>query len=73
MARKDITPVITHTEILARAIRCIDADINVWRQRFEGLPEEVVAERLAACTEELSKKREALLQLYYFETGVAYE
>lgn len=73
MAKKKAEPIITHTEILARAIRSIDADINVWRERFVGLPEEIVKEKLAVCTDELVTKRDALKTLYHMETGVEYE
>lgn len=72
MAKK-ATPVITYTEILCLAIRSIDAEIGNWRKRLEGLPDEIIRERLAACTDNLNEKRDALKTMYRIETGTDYE
>ena len=69
MARKNATPVLTHTEILCLAIRAIDADIGRWRERCEGLPEDVFERSVA----DLLAKRSALKDLYHVETGTEYD
>lgn len=63
------SPIITHVEILALAIRSIDADIQKWREKCEGLP----AEQFDKCTLELRQKRAALCNYYLIETGVEYD
>lgn len=69
MARKEAPrPIITHTEILARAIRSIDQDITDWRGRCEGLPEQYFKD----ATRELNAQREALCSMYRIETGTDY-
>lgn len=70
MARRQ-TPIITHTEILSRAIRSIDQEIGTWRDRCEGIPD---GERmLADATADLSVKLDALKEMYRIETGTDYE
>lgn len=70
MARKAAqSPIITHTEILALAIRSIDADIQKWRDKCEGLP----TEHFDRCTLELRQKRATLCNYYLIETGVEYD
>lgn len=69
MARQAIpVPTITHTEILARAIRSIELEIAGWREKCEGLPEKVFKD----ATANLFEKREALCTLYRIETGTDY-
>ena len=68
MAKK-ITPVITHTEILSRAIRSIEADLADWDTKGDGIPQAQRDAMLAAATKELREKLEALKLLYRIETG----
>lgn len=72
MAKKT-TPIITHTEILSRAIRSIEADIADWRKKCEGLPQAQKDAMEAIATEELREKLETLKTLYFIETGVELE
>lgn len=70
MATKNTVPVITHVEILARAIRTIDQEIEDWRSKCDKLPN---AEHLFTdATGELVKKRKALKEMYRIETGGEY-
>ena len=62
---------ITHTEILCLAIRCIDADINAWRDKIPDTPAGFIM--FCKITEESRAKRDHLLKLYEIETGTAYE
>ena len=71
MAKKT-TPIITHTEILARAIRTVDADIDEWRRRCAGFPQEERDALFSESTKELRGKLDALKQMYCFETGSEY-
>lgn len=61
--RKD-KPVITHTEILTRAMNNLEQEINDWRKRGEGC-ESMVGSVVAP----LEQKLEALHSLYEIETG----
>ena len=72
MAKKT-TPIITHTEILSRAIRSIEDDIAECRRRCEELPQHLRAQMLDASTKELVVKLTALRSLYLMETGVEWE
>lgn len=72
MAKK-ATPIITHTEILARAIRSIDTEIDKWRDCCKGLPKEQADSYFDASTRELRAKLETLKTLYRIETGADYE
>ena len=71
MAKKP-TPIITHTEIYARAIRTIEAELDEWRRRCAGFPQEERVQLYTASTEELHGKLEALQELYRIETGAEY-
>ena len=64
-------PIITYTEILGRAISSIEAEIEAWRIKCEGLqvPPEEKEKMLAASTKELRAKYDALQTLYRYETG----
>ena len=68
MAKKT-TPVITHTEILVRAIKSIEAEIDEWRERCNGLPKDEAIAYFNAATEELQEKRAALKSMYLIENG----
>lgn len=72
MAKKT-TPIITHTEILSRAIRSIEVDIADWRQKCDDFPQAQKDAMFAAATEELRAKLDALKTLYRIETGVDYD
>lgn len=72
MAKK-ATPIITHTEIYARAIKTIKAEIDEWRRRCAGFPQEEREKMFSAATEELRSKLEALKEMYRIETGADYE
>ena len=62
---------VTHTEILCLAIRCLDADIAVWREKAPDTPAGFAM--FCAATDEQRAKREQLLKLYEIETGERYE
>ena len=65
------TPIITHTEILSRAIWSIEQEIEKWRSRCDCLPD---GERIfATVTEELQAKLAAVKELYRIEIGIDYE
>ena len=66
-------PVITHTEILARAIRCVDEDLQKLEAIGSQIPEKDRAEWLDPQLAPLKEKREALKMLYRIETGVDYD
>lgn len=70
MAKKT-SPVITHTEILCLALRCLEHDIDQMRKRCEGIPGAEVA--LQHCIDEKAPKMEALRTLYRIETGTDYD
>lgn len=65
-------PVITHTEIYARAIRTIEAEIDEWRRRCAGFPQEEREKMFKAATEDLRIKLAALKEMYGIEAGVEY-
>lgn len=58
-------PIITYTEILARAIRTIEDEIAEWHNKGDNFPQELIAK----ATEEPRAKLEALKTLYRIETG----
>ena len=64
MANKT-TPIITHTEILSRAIRSLEDEIAEWNNKSDSIPQELIAQ----VTEEPRAKLEALKTLYRIETG----
>lgn len=68
MAKKT-NPIITHTEIINRAIQSIEAEIDEWRGRCKGLPKEQADTYFDATTKELREKLDALKTLYRIETG----
>ena len=72
MARKTI-PIITHTEILSRAIRSIEEEIAYWHSKCEAFPQEQRDKLFAASTMDLTEKLEALKNLYRIETGAEWE
>ena len=72
MAKKT-TPIITHTEILSRAISSIKAEIDEWRRLCAGFPQGEREKMFSAATEELREKLCALEAMYRIETGVEYE
>ena len=71
MAKKTI--IITHTEILSRAIRSIEADIADWRTKCESLPQDQKDAMFATATADLREKLDALKTLYRIETGAELE
>lgn len=72
MAKK-ATPIITHTEIVARAIRSIECDITARRSMCESFPKEQRDAMIAASTRELNEKLDALKAMYQIETGSGWE
>ena len=68
MAKKT-TPVITYSEILVRAIKSIEADIDDWREKFNGNPDVFMTGMFEIATAELREKLVALKTLYRIETG----
>lgn len=75
MAKKTpkTTPIITHTEILSRAIRSIEADIDEWRRQCESLPQPHKDGAFEISTKELRAKLDTLKTLYSIETGADYD
>ena len=69
---KQTTPIITHTEILSRAIRSIEDEISEYRHKCEGLPQDIREQMFNASTKELVMKQTALRTMYLFETGTEY-
>lgn len=68
MAKKP-TPIITHTEIINRAIHSIEDEIEGWRLQCKGLPQGKREEMFNAATAALRIKLETLKQMYTIETG----
>ena len=64
-----VTPIITYTEILARAIRSIEAEVAEWHSKGANLPQEFRDTMIATGTKELMVKLDALKTLYRIETG----
>ena len=58
-------PIITYTEILARAIRTLEDEIAEWQNKSDNFPQELIDK----ATEEPRAKLEALKTLYRIETG----
>ena len=71
MANKT-TPIITHTEIITRAIHSIEEEIGKWRSQCEGLPQDMREQMFTASTKDLAVKLTALKSLYLIETGTEY-
>ncbi len=71
MAKKT-NPIITHTEILNRAIHDIEGEIESWQLRCEGLPEDLREKMFDSSTKELRAKLDAMKTLYSIETGTDY-
>ena len=68
MAKKAV-PIITQTEILSRAIRSIEAEIEEWRCKSAILPQDMIDKAI----EEPAQKLEALKTLYRIETGNCFD
>lgn len=68
MAKKT-TPIITYTEILARAIRTFEDEIAEWNNKSDSFPQELIAK----ATEVPRAKLDALKTLYRIETGAEWE
>ena len=63
-------PIITNVEILCRAIRSVEDEINAEKARYTGTPGmECYLEGVIA---ELVGKLDALHNLYHIETGTEY-
>lgn len=71
MAKKT-APIITHTEIISRAIRSITDEIADWLIKCESLPQPIRDETIQKATEPLQEKLDALKELYRIETGTDY-
>ena len=71
MAKKE-TPIITYTEILVRAINSVEAEIDDWRQKFNGTPDVFMTGMFEIATAELREKLDALKTLYRIETGTEF-
>ena len=72
MAKKT-APIITHTEIIALAIRSIEGDIAERHSMCESFPKEQRDTMIAAATKELNEKLDALKTMYQIETGSEWE
>lgn len=64
---KKEAPIITHTEILSRAARSIELEIEDWERKAESLPG--AAGMFDQVISGLREKLEALRTLYHIETG----
>ena len=71
MAKKS-TPIITHTEILNRAIHSIKREIAEWHNMCEVLPQPERDEVFNKSTMGLHEKLGALKEMYRIETGEEY-
>jgi hypothetical protein len=67
---KKNTPIITHTEILCLAIRCLQKEINDMTAYLEGI--ESKEEYLTFFLAERTPKLDAMKELYRIETGSEY-
>ena len=67
---KKTAPIITHTEILCYAIRCLQKEIDDMTAYLEGV--ESKAEYLDFFLAERTPKLDALKELYRIETGSDY-
>lgn len=67
---KNTTPIITHVEILSRAIRSVEEEIRNQEEIMGEIPE--CKEMLAAFVAERAPKLEALKEMYRIETGTDY-
>lgn len=65
MAKKNPTPILTHTEIYSRAIRDLEREIDGWKDAGEGA-------MLEAVLSPLNEKLKALKTLYKIESGSEY-
>ena len=72
MARKN-EPIITNTEILARAIRSIDEEMRELEEKASSLPADLRQQWMEPQAKPLRGKREALNMLYCIETGCDYD
>lgn len=72
MAKKT-TPIITHTEILNRAIYSVKAEIADWHNKCQSLPQPLMDEMIAQATTSLQEKLDALKEMYRIETGTNYD
>lgn len=68
MAKKT-TPIITQAEIIVRAIKSFEAEIEELRVLCKGLPTEQADTYFDAATKEPREKLDALKILYRIETG----
>lgn len=64
------TPIITHVEILSRAIRSIEDEIRNQEEAMGNTPE--FKDMLTAYISERTPKLEALKEMYRIETGTDY-
>lgn len=73
MAKKTTAPIITHTEILARAINSVIREIEEWRTRCEALPQPQKDSAFDFSTKELREKLATMKALYRIETGADFD
>lgn len=67
---KKTGPIITHTEILSRAIASIEQEIRQMEEVMGNTPE--CQQMLQAYVDERTPKIEVLKRMYRYETGVEY-
>ena len=72
MAKRN-RPIITNTEILARAIRSVDEEMEKLQVIASQIPAEQRQQWLDPQLKPLRGKREALNMLYCIETGMDYD
>ena len=72
MARK-VTPIITHTEIIARAANSIERELKELRERCNMLPKEQADAYFVMSAKELVEKLDALKTMYRIETGTDFD
>ncbi len=69
MAKRN-APIITNTEILARAVSSIDAEMEELYKTASELSAEQRQQWLDPRLKPLKRKREALIMIYRIETGL---
>ena len=72
MAKRN-DPIITNTEILARAIRSVDEELRELEEKASSLPADMRHQWMEPQAKPLRAKREALNMLYCIETGMDYD
>ncbi len=68
MARKKPVPIITHTELLSRACRSLQEELEFWQKKFEAASD-FSEEQFHDITDPIEEKIKAIKYMYFCETG----